>query len=305
MNHRRIAVAIDFSEPSRHALREAGRLAERSGAQLLVLHVMEEHAVEIFAKELRGDPGVLHQAFESQLTAWIAGELPAGLPVEQRICTGSPGRDLWREAESFGADLLVAGTRGNSHPGRRLGTIAGMLTRQSRIPVLLANPDAAPIQSVVVCVDYSETSAELMEEALAIAAAEDLEIHAIHNEPSAFDYYANLALSSGLEPYTTSAVDSELVRSIDEEHAQALERFVEGYQAQASPRRIRPVLTQNLNDARGILVYLERVPNPLVVLGAHGKFGWRDAFVGTTTERVLHGCPGSALVLRSRSKLKS
>lgn len=305
MNHRRIAVAIDFSEPSRHALREAGRLAERTHAQLLVLHVMEEHAVELFAKELRGDPGILHQAFETQLNTWVTQELPAGLTAEQRICTGSPGRDLCREADLFGADLLVAGTRGNSHPGRRLGTIAGMLTRQASIPVLLANPESSPIQTVVVCVDYSEASAALMEEALAIAAAENLEIHAIHNEPSAFDYYANLALSSGLEPYTTAAVDSDLVRSIDEEHAQALERFVEGYQQRAAPLRIRPVLTQNLNDARGILVYLERVPNPLVILGAHGKFGWREAILGTTTERVLHGCPGSALVLRSRSKIKS
>ena len=301
MNYRRIAVAVDFSEPSRHALREAGRLAERSKSELLVLHVAEEHAVHLFEKELCGDPKVLERALDTQLCDWIVQTVSDNVPVQHRVCVGSPGRDLCREAESFGANLFVAGTRGNSHPNKRLGTIAGMLTRQARMPVLLANPDAAPIRCLVVCLDFSAVCDELMAHALSIAETEDLEIHAIHNEPSAIDYYANLAISSGLEPYTTSAIDQELVRAIDQEHSAALEKFVDAYQERARPRRIKPVLTQNLNDARGIVDYLNSVPNPLVILGAHGRSGWRDAFVGTTTERVLHCCPGSALVIRSRA----
>ena len=44
------------------------------------------------------------------------------------------------------------------------------------------------------------------------------------------------------------------------------------------------------------------VPNPLVILGAHGKSGIRDAIMGSTTERVLHGCPGNSLVIRERTE---
>lgn len=305
MNYRRIAVAIDFSEPSQHALREAGRLAQRTQGRLLAIHVVEEHALHLFEKELKGTPGVLCQALEAQLDSWIGQHVPPTVPVERRVCAGSPGRDLCREAEAFTADLLIAGTRGNSHPHRRLGTIAGMLTRQATVPVLLSNPDATPIQSVVVCVDYSPICETLMEHGLRIAQAGDLGIHVLHNQASAFDYYANLALSSGLEPYTTSAVDAELVRRIDREHAAALDSFVARYRERAQPDRFSHVLTQNINDARGILVYLERVPHPLVIIGAHGKTGWRDAIVGTTTERVLHNCPGSALVIRALPQPKS
>lgn len=305
MNLRKIAVAVDFSESSQFALREGARLAEKAGAQLLVLHVIEEHAAHLFEKELGGAPGLLQSTLEAQLDSWIGPSAPKTVPVERRVRTGHPARDVCEEAQAFGADLLVVGTRGKSHPNRRLGTIAGMLTRQAAMPVLLANPDASPIQSIVVCIDYSPICGALMDHAMAIAQAEEVEIHAIHNQASALDFYANLALTSGLEPYTTSAVDPELVRNFDKEHAQTLEDFVAAYQEQASPRRIRPALTQNLNDARGILVYLDRVPNPLVIIGAHGRSGWRDAIVGTTTERVLHRCPGSALVIRCPSESKT
>jgi len=300
MKYQHIAVAVDFSDPSRHALREAGRLAKRSEGSLLVLHILEGHAAHLFEKELEEDPTRLREALGGQLEDWIRETVPEDVRTETRLLTGSPSRDLFPEVEAFQAELLIVGTRGKSHPHRRLGTIAGMLTRQARIPVLLANPDASPIQSLVVCIDYSPICEELMEHALSIAEAEGLEIHAIHNAPSAQDSYANLALTSGLESYGSGRVDPETMREIDREQERRLKEFVEAYQEKARPRRIRHFLTQNLNDARGILMYLERVPNPLAILGAHGKSGIRDAIMGTTTERVLHGSPGNALVIRQR-----
>jgi len=301
MEYQRIAVAIDFSEPSRHALREAGRIAQRSGAQILAIHVAEEDAVQLFAKELHGNPKILQTALERQLGEWTAQAIPAGLPVELRVHTGSPSRDVTRLAKGFAADLLVTGTRGNTHPNRRLGTLAGILVRQAETPVLLVNPSANPPQSIVACVDYSAASELVMEHALAIADSENLEIHVIHNEPPAGDYYAHLATASGLEPYSVAVLDPETLRRIDANHLTRLREFTAAYQERAKPRRVQFSLTQNFSAARGIVEFAANLAAPLLIMGTHGRSGLREALIGTTAERVLHQCPGSALLVRAPS----
>lgn len=301
MNYHKIAVAIDFSEPSRHALREAGRIASRSGAQMLALHVAEEDAMRFFARELHGDANILQSALERQLQEWTTEAVPTGLAVERKVHVGSPSRDVTRLAHLFAADLLVSGTRGNTHPNRRLGTLAGILVRQAQTPVLLVNPSANPPQSIVACIDYSAASALVMEHALSIAETEDLEIHVVHNEPPAGDSYAHLATASGLEPYAVAVLDPETLRQIDAAHLRHLREFTAGYQERAKPRRLQPVLTQNFSAARGIIEHAETLAAPLVVMGTHGRSGLREALIGTTAERVLHQCPGSALLVRASS----
>jgi len=305
MDYRRVAVAVDFSEPSRHALREAFRIASRAGGELLALHVAEEEAVSLFARELHGDAGVLGEALGRQLRQWLAeAEASAGaegIRAETRVEVGSPSRDVLRVAEGFGADLLVCGTKGHSHPNRRLGTLAGTMVRGARVPVLLVHPEASPPRAVVACVDYSPVSGAIMEHALAVAETEDLEVHVIHNEPPTGDYYAHLATASGLEPYAVGTLDPDTLRRIDAGHLTRLEGFVADYRNRA-PRRIRFQLTQNFSAARGILEYSETLAGPLLVLGTHGRSGLAQALVGTTTERVLHQSPGSSLLVRATGK---
>jgi len=301
MEYQRIAVAIDFSEPSRHALREAGRIAQRSGGKILAIHVAEEDAVQLFARELQGNPSILQTALERQLGQWTAEVLPAEAVVEVRVLVGSPSRDITRQAREFKADLLVTGTRGNSHPNRRLGTLAGILVRQAETPVLLVNPTASPPRSIVACVDYSAASPLVMEHALAVAETENLEIHIVHNEPPAGDYYAHLATASGLEPYSVAVLDPETLRRIDASHLTRLQEFAAAYQQQAKPRRIQFSLTQNFSAARGIIEFAGNLTAPLLIIGTHGRTGLREALVGTTAERVLHQCPGNALLVRAQS----
>ena len=305
MEYQRIAVAVDFSEPSRHALREAGRLAHRSGAQVLAIHVAEEDAVQLFVRELQGDPSILHTALERQLAEWAGEAIPETTPVEVRVIAGSPSKDVNRLAHEFHADLLVSGTRGISHPNRRLGTLAGILIRQADTPVLLVNPAAIPPQSIVACVDYSAASPVVMAHALAAARAENLPIHVIHNEPPAGDYYAQLASTSGLEPYSMPVLDPETLRRIDAGHLTRLNEFTTAYQEAAKPHQIHFALTQNFSAARGIVDFASQLPAPLLVLGTHGRSGLAQAIVGTTTERVLHQCPGSALLVRTPSAITS
>ena len=294
MDYQRIAVAVDFSEPSRHALRQAGRMAERSSGTILAIHVAEEDAVQLFARELQGDPAILQSALERQLTQWASEGVGPGVPVEVRVLSGSPSRDIHRLCREFHADLLVSGTKGNSHPNRRLGTLAGILVRQAEIPVLLVNPAANPPRTVVACVDYSGASSAVMDHALAMAETEDLELHVIHNEPPAGDYYAHLATASGLEPYAVAVLDPETLRRIDAGHLTRLQEFTATYQRESKPR-IQFALTQNFSAARGIVEYAAQLTAPLIVMGTHGRSGL------TRSPRRHHGRAGSPSVSRQRT----
>jgi nucleotide-binding universal stress UspA family protein len=79
-----------------------------------------------------------------------------------------------------------------------------------------------------------------------------------------------------------------------------LKEFAAPYQAEAKPRRIEIALTQNFSAARGIVEFAGQLTAPLVIMGTHGRSGLAQTLVGTTTERVLHQCPGSALLVRTQ-----
>jgi nucleotide-binding universal stress UspA family protein len=141
---RRILLATDLTEASEVATDWAFALAERNGADLLVVSVI--------------DPHVLHQ--ESQRTGlrWdqvrdrrqaAAQELvvrgrPTGLSVTFLVWTGDPGESIVSAAEAEAADLIVVGTHGRGPIGRLfLGSVSQHVVRNAPCPVLVARPETA------------------------------------------------------------------------------------------------------------------------------------------------------------------
>lgn len=64
-----------------------------------------------------------------------------GASVECMVRYGDPVQEILRDADAFGADLIVLGTAGRSAVGRiLLGSVAEQVFRRSRVPIFLFYP---------------------------------------------------------------------------------------------------------------------------------------------------------------------
>jgi nucleotide-binding universal stress UspA family protein len=136
----RIGCAVDFSEPSRLALRRAAVLARRDGAELWVLHVYEvpQPAGELLvaAVDLEGPAAVEAQR---QLEPWVkAAEELKGGPVRSRLLAGQAALEVTQAAREAGIGLLVVGTHGRTGVKRLvLGSVAERIVREAHCDVLV------------------------------------------------------------------------------------------------------------------------------------------------------------------------
>jgi nucleotide-binding universal stress UspA family protein len=137
---RKILNAIDFSEPSARASRDAAELAQTLGAELVVVHVLDEPAFSY-----ADGPGyltpALAQEYESAMKKRLESAIELvkrpGLKLEGRLVRGSPHNVISEVAEREQADMIVLGTHGRGAIGRLLlGSVAERVLRTSKVPVL-------------------------------------------------------------------------------------------------------------------------------------------------------------------------
>jgi nucleotide-binding universal stress UspA family protein len=142
---RTIVCPVDFSEASLAALRHGLKLAEESGAEITVLHVLEwlvedEPGARIagfdvpeFRRYMEKDAREkLHRAVPEEARHWCR-------PREE-VVGGRPWREILRVAEARQADLVVMGVRGR-HPVDIVlfGSTTHHVVRGARCPVLVVH----------------------------------------------------------------------------------------------------------------------------------------------------------------------
>jgi len=143
--YQRILVPIDGSSTANRGVDEAIRLAKLAGAQVRLLHVLDElifvtgfetgatYINDLLPKLKEGGEAILEDA-RRRVEA-------AGVPVETHLmeCLGSRTSDIVVEqANSWKADLIVLGTHGRRGIGRwLLGSDAEQILRSAKVPVLL------------------------------------------------------------------------------------------------------------------------------------------------------------------------
>lgn len=135
---RRIGCAVDFSDGSRVALREAAELARRFEADLVLLHAEEIPGVTDIPPP-RSVVEATRRELEARLAEWKAeAALVAGRPVEGEMFPGPAAPALARAAAERRLDLLVTGTHGRR--GFRhlvLGSVAERMVHLAPCAVLV------------------------------------------------------------------------------------------------------------------------------------------------------------------------
>jgi nucleotide-binding universal stress UspA family protein len=132
-----ILVPIDGSDGSNRATEHAMELAERFGAAI--------HAIFVVDTRLYGEPGLsstelVTDEMEDRGQAFLADFADRAdnenITVETRCCHGVPHQEIVSHADEVDADVIVLGFQGHTHKQKgNIGSVAERVIRTSDCPV--------------------------------------------------------------------------------------------------------------------------------------------------------------------------
>jgi nucleotide-binding universal stress UspA family protein len=142
--YRRILVAVDGSAAAARGLREAVRLAKAQGAQLCILHVINDFDAYAYTEGAGFGAAALAPLREAgrrilaKAQALAERHAVKSKGVLREITSGPAAGLIVREAKKQGAELIVLGTHGRRGVRRLvLGSDAEQVVRSASVPVLL------------------------------------------------------------------------------------------------------------------------------------------------------------------------
>lgn len=140
---RRILVPVDFSDASTAAVRHANALAQTYGAEIDLLHVVEQVVYpSAYGVEPAYFPTQEVLARVERTLGEIAREDLGQEQVKVSAVVGYAPMSILRHAEENDIDLIVIATHGRSGLDRMLlGSVAERVLRRAPTPVFIVKPD--------------------------------------------------------------------------------------------------------------------------------------------------------------------
>jgi len=281
-----VLVAIDFSEGSRAALDFAAGLARGLSARLTALHVTRPYAtydpLPAFPPPAPLDPE-RHRAIEEDLRRFVTRPGSEHPLAAVFVREGDPADEILAQAKDAGADLVVLGTHGGRGFERWiLGSVTERVARTADRSVLgvPATARAAVFARVLCGLDLSDSSAETLEQAAAIAQAMGAGLSVLYVADASHWY----------EPAPISGVDFEAIRRAVTSSAR--ERLAELIGSHV-PKGVSVDVQVAFGRAQREIERVAAEGADLVVLGASSSRGVDRFFFGSTAQHVLRAgvCP--------------
>ena len=138
---RRVLLGTDLGETTELATDRAFDLAQRHGAELLVVSVIEPQDMlqQTGTEDDRWDQ--VRDRRHGAAQGLVARGREIGVTVTFLVWTGDPGESIVSAAEAENVDLVVVGTHGRGTIGRLLlGSVSEHVVRNAPCPVLVIRP---------------------------------------------------------------------------------------------------------------------------------------------------------------------
>ncbi|MDZ4403600.1 universal stress protein [Prosthecobacter sp.] len=293
-----ILVAVDFSIGSRAALEQAARIASLQGAKLHVLHVADSSAVAALARSRESSYEIqaktASEGAQAALIRWLEqSEVPAN--AEVTIAVGTPLHEILEHVRSLKADLLVAGITGAGDAVSGAGSVSCKLARKSPSRVLLVRSDhPQAFRKIVACLDFSETSREVVAAARRIAVKDSASVDFLHvwQEPWVVGPYGGTFAESTYPVIVFTPSERKA-------HIENLRRELHEFVRDAAQGiESTEVLQESMNHGNGIVTHAQESKADLIIVGNKGRTNLRYVLFGSTAEHLLTRLPCSVLVVK-------
>ena len=298
---RRILFPTDFSECAEGAFTHAAYLAQRTGAELHVLHVAEPDvtAPADWTDALRITPEDIAADLDVPVPASPKKEQKPGEPVpiidaEVRAPKAAPA--ILRYVEEHEIDLVVMGTHGRRGVRRMLvGSVAEEVVRLAPCPVFTVGRRESceggwAIRRIVAPVDFSGHARLAARHAAALAATYGASLDLLH-------VVDDRALPVVEVPFLGNfSVSAEEVRQRAQE---TLEGFAVELEAEVPGVGEVGAFARFGHPAGDIVAFAEDQQADLLVMGSHGRTGMERLLMGSVVELVVRLAPCPVFTVKS------
>ena len=288
----RVLATTGLTAESIGGLKMAAELAERRGAELHVVHVVEPPS-HIEEKAIPGICDVHTKVAVEELAKFCQTHgVPDG--TKQHVLCGDAESEILKLRASLKADVLVVGRYGQGGLKRgRLGSIANRLVRKCQVSVLVAEPGyRGGARRVGVACDFHEDAHMELERALEFAKAlgsEEVVVLSSYEVPAGYHTVMSWdEACAKLEAALREAADLALKQAA---------KAVEG----APAWRLR--LEEGSPEAR-VPAMAQEEHRDLLVLGTHGRSRAAMALLGRTSEKIVDGAGCSVWAEREAGRFQ-
>lgn len=288
---RNLLIAVDESDCAKQAAEVGLEFAQRVGAKVRLLHVMQPPPR---ALGVSGKSDAIERYGEELLKPWKEKVGSANL---LQVHGENVAQTLVETALAQESDLIVMGTHGREGLQRMLlGSVAERVCRIAPIPVMLvrqSSPTNNPLfMKVLAPIDGSETSKQALEVAqqLCIQTGAELQLVCVIPEAPMPVLYP----LTGAVPFPSY---QETYQSYREEAKKIMQEALAGC-------RVSNVYYQFLDSnqtrtAQVITDYARQQQSDLIVMGTHGRTGLDYALLGSVAEGVSHHATVPVLLVRA------
>jgi nucleotide-binding universal stress UspA family protein len=289
-------VPLDGSPLAERILPFACALAEKCGARLTLLHVIEKRAPAMVHTERH----LTNPAEAEEYLRQAGSALPCGPGIEHHVHVdpvGDVGRSIVAHAQEIGADLIAITTHGAGGMKRALfGSIAQQVLSRCRQPVLLIpsryEPGAQPVrlERFLVPVDLNPGHGPAIELALQTAQVCGAQVILMGIAATAGTLTGMSGAAAQVQPLTSAAL-------LDAERERFHARLIEIQLAAARmnvPSHI--VIDQGPPGAR-ILLRMEQTSYDLVIFASHRRRGLDAVLTGSVGQQLCNGSKSPLLIV--------
>ena len=278
----RLLLATDFSTRSDRALRRAALIADKSGAAITLLHVIDDDQPKYLIDRHHQAAAMLLEDAVKTIRQFDRVE------ADMNIMTGDVASSIVQVAEEIDAAMIVVGPYRRKLKNIFIGTTAERTIERSDRPVLMANGMPSGVyERTFLALDLDDASRSAVRAARALGVIEGTVVTAMH----AFD-----APAAGMMRRAMEVPD-------------AIDHYVAGEEAQARPKveevlaelDIRPemLLLRPIEavPAHSILACAEAENAELVVVGTNRRRGAERLLLRSVATEILRQADCDVLVV--------
>ena len=278
----RLLLATDFSTRSDRALRRAALIADKSGAAITLLHVIDDDQPKYLIERHHQAAAMLLEDAVKTIRQFDRVE------ADMNIMTGDVASSIVQVAEEIDAAMIVVGPYRRKLKNIFIGTTAERTIERSDRPVLMANGMPSGVyERTFLALDLDDASRSAVRAARALGVIEGTVVTAMH----AFD-----APAAGMMRRAMEVPD-------------AIDHYVAGEEAQARPKveeflaelDVRPELLLlrpiEAVPAQSILACAEAENAELVVVGANRRRGAERLLLRSVATEILRQADCDVLVV--------
>lgn len=223
----------------------------------------------------------------------IALEVAPDIKIGHTIAEGSPIDMLLELGKTV--TMIVMGSRGlGGLSGMVMGSVSGAVVSHANCPVVVVREDSLVNEKtkygpVVVGVDGSEISQKATEYAFAEADARKCELVAVHT-------WMDMQVQASLAGLSVAQQQWD---EVEQQQTELLEEYLQPMVEKYPEVKVRKVITRD----RPVRALAEQAENgQLLVVGSHGRGGFRGMLLGSTSRALLQSAPCPLMVVRPTAK---